>query len=112
VIGNRIADVGSLESDPAKAARARFTPEEIELDASATASVVVNDRVYTIRVRFLVPLLITEKTFNLSSFMGLIMVIGTVAKNGILLLDADQKPKGFPPKRAWFGPASAGCVRS
>jgi multidrug efflux pump subunit AcrB len=36
-------------------------------------------------------LLITGKTFNLSSFMGLIMVIGIVAKNGILLLDADQK---------------------
>ena len=36
-------------------------------------------------------LLITHTTFNLSSFMGLIMVIGIVAKNGILLLDADQK---------------------
>jgi multidrug efflux pump subunit AcrB len=39
-------------------------------------------------------LLITGKTFNLSSFMGLIMVIGIVAKNGILLLDADQKYRG------------------
>jgi CzcA family heavy metal efflux pump len=38
-----------------------------------------------------VALLITGKTFNLSSFMGLIMVIGIVAKNGILLLDADQR---------------------
>jgi CzcA family heavy metal efflux pump len=36
-------------------------------------------------------LLLTGITFNLSSFMGLIMVIGIVAKNGILLLDADQK---------------------
>jgi len=36
-------------------------------------------------------LLITGKTFNISSFMGLIMVIGIVAKNGILLLDADQR---------------------
>jgi CzcA family heavy metal efflux pump len=36
-------------------------------------------------------LLITKTTFNLSSFMGLIMVIGIVAKNGILLLDADQR---------------------
>jgi len=36
-------------------------------------------------------LLLTGVTFNLSSFMGLIMVIGIVAKNGILLLDADQK---------------------
>jgi CzcA family heavy metal efflux pump len=38
-----------------------------------------------------VALLVTGITFNLSSFMGLIMVIGIVAKNGILLLDADQK---------------------
>ncbi|TCK71918.1 efflux RND transporter permease subunit [Acidipila rosea] len=36
-------------------------------------------------------LLITGITFNVASFMGLIMVIGIVAKNGILLLDADQK---------------------
>ncbi len=36
-------------------------------------------------------LLVTGTTFNISSFMGLIMVIGIVAKNGILLLDADQK---------------------
>jgi len=43
-------------------------------------------------------LLITRTTFNLSSFMGLIMVIGIVAKNGILLLDADQRfrAEGFP----------------
>jgi multidrug efflux pump subunit AcrB len=36
-------------------------------------------------------LLVTRTTFNVSSFMGLIMVIGIVAKNGILLLDADEK---------------------
>jgi len=36
-------------------------------------------------------LLITGKTVNLASIMGLIMVIGIVAKNGILLLDANQK---------------------
>jgi CzcA family heavy metal efflux pump len=35
-------------------------------------------------------LLVTGTTFNISSFMGLIMVVGIVAKNGILLLDADQ----------------------
>jgi len=35
-------------------------------------------------------LLLTGTTFNVSSFMGLIMVIGIVAKNGILLLDADE----------------------
>jgi multidrug efflux pump subunit AcrB len=38
-----------------------------------------------------VALVVTRTTFNLSSFMGLIMVIGIVAKNGILLLDADQR---------------------
>ena len=38
-----------------------------------------------------VALLITGTTFNIASFMGLIMVVGIVAKNGILLLDADQK---------------------
>jgi CzcA family heavy metal efflux pump len=36
-------------------------------------------------------LLITGTTFNVSSFMGLIMVVGIVAKNGILLLDANEK---------------------
>jgi multidrug efflux pump subunit AcrB len=36
-------------------------------------------------------LLITRTNFDVSSFMGLIMVIGIVAKNGILLLDANQK---------------------
>ena len=47
-------------------------------------------------------LLITGTTFNLSSFMGLIMVVGIVAKNGILLLDADQKFRaaGMPPEAA------------
>ena len=47
-------------------------------------------------------LLITRTTFNISSFMGLIMVIGIVAKNGILLLDADQKFRGwgFTPEEA------------
>jgi multidrug efflux pump subunit AcrB len=47
-------------------------------------------------------LLITRNTFNISSFMGLIMVIGIVAKNGILLLDADEKFRdwGFDPQDA------------
>jgi multidrug efflux pump subunit AcrB len=47
-------------------------------------------------------LLITHTTFNVSSFMGLIMVIGIVAKNGILLLDANHKFRsvGFSPAEA------------
>ncbi len=39
----------------------------------------------------LAALLVTGMTFNVASFMGLIMVIGIVAKNGILLLDADDR---------------------
>ncbi len=47
-------------------------------------------------------LLVTRTTFNLSSFMGLIMVIGIVAKNGILLLDADQRfrAEGIAPEES------------
>ena len=47
-------------------------------------------------------LLITGITFNIASFMGVIMVIGIVAKNGILLLDADQKYRrlGQSPEQA------------
>ena len=36
-------------------------------------------------------LLITGTTFNVASRMGMIMVIGIVAKNGILLLDAEHR---------------------
>lgn len=36
-------------------------------------------------------LLVTRTTFNVASFMGMIMVIGIVAKNGILLLDAENR---------------------
>ena len=47
-------------------------------------------------------LLITGITFNVASFMGLIMVIGIVAKNGILLLDADERyrAEGISPRQA------------
>jgi len=47
-------------------------------------------------------LLVTGKTVNLASLMGMIMVIGIVAKNGILLLDANQKfaHANFEPEEA------------
>jgi CzcA family heavy metal efflux pump len=47
-------------------------------------------------------LLITGTTFSVASFMGLIMVIGIVAKNGILLLDAEARfrTQGFSPEEA------------
>ncbi len=47
-------------------------------------------------------LLVTGSTFNVASFMGLIMVIGIVAKNGILLLDADERYRD----RGRLGPRS------
>jgi CzcA family heavy metal efflux pump len=47
-------------------------------------------------------LLVTRTTFNVASFMGMIMVVGIVAKNGILLLDADQRYRrlGLSPEEA------------
>jgi CzcA family heavy metal efflux pump len=47
-------------------------------------------------------LLITGTDFNISSFMGLIMVVGIVAKNGILLLDAEVtfRAAGLAPQEA------------
>ena len=50
----------------------------------------------------IVALLVTRTSFNVASFMGLIMVIGIVAKNGILLLDADEKfrSEGVSPAEA------------
>ena len=47
-------------------------------------------------------LLVTKSTFNVASFMGLIMVIGIVAKNGILLLDAEEgfKREGMRSRQA------------
>jgi multidrug efflux pump subunit AcrB len=47
-------------------------------------------------------LLITQTTFNIASFMGMIMVIGIVAKNGILLLDAEHRFRslGYTPEEA------------
>jgi CzcA family heavy metal efflux pump len=38
----------------------------------------------------LIALLITSSTLNISSFMGIIMVVGIVHKNGILMLDSEQ----------------------
>ncbi|HEV2389024.1 MAG TPA: efflux RND transporter permease subunit [Candidatus Acidoferrales bacterium] len=56
---------------------------------SAPVSILVSAVLSTAGV--FLALFLTGITFNLSSFMGLIMVIGIVAKNGILLLDADEK---------------------
>jgi CzcA family heavy metal efflux pump len=49
-----------------------------------------------------VALLVTGITFNVASFIGLIMIIGIVSKNGILLLDAEQRfiAQGFNAEEA------------
>ena len=69
---------------------------------SAPISILVSALLSTAGV--FVALLVSGITFNLSSFMGLIMVIGIVAKNGILLLDADEKFRaaGFSSEEAIF----------
>ncbi len=58
-------------------------------DFSAPIAILTSSVLSTAGV--VVALLLTGIEFNVASFMGLIMVIGIVAKNGILLLDADQK---------------------
>jgi len=69
-------------------------------DFAAPAAILASALLSTSGVFF--ALFMTKTTFNLSSFMGLIMVVGIVAKNGILLLDADQKYRaaGHSPREA------------
>lgn len=52
----------------------------------------------------LLALLVTGQTLNISSFMGIIMVIGIVHKNGILMLDSEQHftGRGLPLTEAVF----------
>jgi CzcA family heavy metal efflux pump len=52
----------------------------------------------------LVALWVTGTTLNISSFMGAIMVVGIVHKNGILMLDSEQyfSEKGFELREAIF----------
>lgn len=52
----------------------------------------------------LAALWITRTTLNISSFMGVIMVVGIVQKNGILMLDAESHftRQGLPPQEAIF----------
>lgn len=52
----------------------------------------------------LLALFITRSTLNISSFMGIIMVIGIVHKNGILMLDSEQHftAQGLPLSDAIF----------
>lgn len=69
-------------------------------DFAAPAAILASALLSTSGVFF--ALFITRTTFNISSFMGFIMVVGIVAKNGILLLDADQKfrREGMPAHEA------------
>jgi len=56
---------------------------------SAPAAILASALLSTFGALF--ALLITRTTFNIASFMGIIMVVGIVAKNGILLLDAEHR---------------------
>jgi multidrug efflux pump subunit AcrB len=60
---------------------------------SAPAAILASALLSTFGALF--ALLITGTTFNIASFMGLIMVVGIVAKNGILLLDAEERFRGL-----------------
>ena len=60
---------------------------------SAPAAILASALLSTFGALF--ALLITRTTFNIASFMGIIMVVGIVAKNGILLLDAEQRFRGL-----------------
>ncbi len=52
----------------------------------------------------LLALWITSSTLNISSFMGMIMVVGIVHKNGILMLDSEShfSAQGFPLEESIF----------
>lgn len=52
----------------------------------------------------LLALLVTRQTLNICSFMGAIMVVGIVHKNGILMLDAEQifSARGLPLRDAIY----------
>jgi CzcA family heavy metal efflux pump len=52
----------------------------------------------------LLALYLTGTTFNISSFMGAIMVVGIVHKNGILMLDSEKEfsAQGLPLREAIF----------
>ena len=60
---------------------------------SAPAAILASALLSTFGALF--ALLVTGTRFNIASFMGIIMVVGIVAKNGILLLDADQRFRGL-----------------
>ncbi|MBZ5605520.1 MAG: efflux RND transporter permease subunit [Acidobacteriia bacterium] len=78
-----------------------FTVLLFEFRAFAAPTAILASAILSTSGVFLA-LLITGTSFNVSSFMGLIMVIGIVAKNGILLLDADQRfrSEGFSARDA------------
>ncbi len=52
----------------------------------------------------LLALLVTRSTLNIASFMGIIMVVGVVHKNGILMLDSEKyfTARGYPLRKAIF----------
>ena len=61
-----------------------------------------------------VALIVTRGTLNLMSFIGIIMLMGLVAKNAILLLDATRKreAEGVDREEALMGRAASACAPS
>jgi multidrug efflux pump subunit AcrB len=59
----------------------------------------------------LMALWITGTTLNISSFMGAIMVVGIVHKNGILMLDAEKyfSERGHPLRKPSFTQDGGDC---
>ena len=55
---------------------------------------------------------LTGTSFNVVSFLGAIIGVGIVAKNGILMLDfvSTCGPRGSTWRRPWCARAGAGCV--
>ncbi len=98
-----------MRVDPIVAARSGFTPQEIELDASAilqgepaTTPVVVNDRSYTIRVRFPDAARASLDTIRNT------MIVSSTGKNATLGSLADVRERGGPDRN----PARESAARS
>ena len=59
-------------------------------------------------------LVVTGVPFNVSSFMGVVLLVGLVVKNGIILLDAAhrQRARGCRRWKPWSRPGGSACGRS
>lgn len=62
----------------------------------------------------LLALWLTGTPINVSSFMGLLLLVGIVVRNGILLIDAETDAAGRAPHslRHYWAPGPSGCDQS